>query len=348
MILKNKKLLILTSLLILLPIPVGLLLESRFPEAYMQSMGFTIWLPPLCLLAGHWLCILITAWDPGNKERNRKPMAMILWVIPVISNLLSGLLLALSLGLEFSVAGWTSAVMGVLFVIIGNYMPKTKMNGTIGIKIRWTYSSEENWNATHRYAGRIWFVGGIALLFGPLLPEMAAMILLFVVIAVMIALPFGYSYRFYRKEKAEGKEVQAGYPRISKKMTKGMTVFSVVLVLFLVAVMFTGDLEFRFGADALTVEADWYGDMTIAYDTVEAVEFRESKVPGTRIGGYSSARLLMGWFRNEEFGAYTRYTYTNTKAAVVLTVKGRTVVLSGESPEQTREIFEELITRTEK
>ena len=74
MILKNKKALILSSLLILLPIPVGFLLRNQFPAEFMADLGYTVWLPPLCLLAGHWLCILLTAVDPGNKNRNRKPL----------------------------------------------------------------------------------------------------------------------------------------------------------------------------------------------------------------------------------------------------------------------------------
>ena len=59
MILKNKKLLIITSLLTLLPIPVGLLLWNRFPETMAIHWGFSgeadsfasiptaVFLPPL-------------------------------------------------------------------------------------------------------------------------------------------------------------------------------------------------------------------------------------------------------------------------------------------------------------
>ena len=38
-------------------------------------------------------------------------------------------------------------------------------------------------------------------------------------------------------------------------------------------------------------------------------ELREGNVDGTRIGGFGSFRLLLGFFENEEFGTYTRYTY---------------------------------------
>ena len=86
MILKNKKALILSSLLILLPIPVGLLLWNHFPEQMAIHFGitgqadgyasvpFAVFVPPLILLAGHWLCILGTCLDKRNRDRNQKPL----------------------------------------------------------------------------------------------------------------------------------------------------------------------------------------------------------------------------------------------------------------------------------
>mgnify|MGYP000573868704 FL=1 len=47
--------------------------------------------------------------------------------------------------------------MGLLFVIVGNYLPKVKPNRTIGIRVVWTLQDEENWNATHRFSGKIWW-----------------------------------------------------------------------------------------------------------------------------------------------------------------------------------------------
>ena len=90
MILKNKKLLILTSLLTLLPIPLGLLLWDKFPETMtvhwsitgqadgFASVPFAVFVPPLLLLAVHWICILATSLDKGNKNRNQKLQKIVL------------------------------------------------------------------------------------------------------------------------------------------------------------------------------------------------------------------------------------------------------------------------------
>ena len=53
--------------------------------------------------------------------------------------------------------------IGVLFMIIGNYLPKCKQNYTMGIKLPWTLDDEENWNRTHRFAGFLWVAGGVVI-----------------------------------------------------------------------------------------------------------------------------------------------------------------------------------------
>lgn len=342
MILKNKKALILSSLLILLPIPVGFLLEARFPAAFLDGFGHTMWLPSLCLLAGHWVCIGVTALDPANKNRNRKPLTVVLWIMPLISNLVCGMLYALLLGLEFSPVSWMMAAFGVMFAVIGNYMPKTKMNSTMGIKVPWAYSSEENWAATHRFAGKVWFAGGIVMLFGVLLPEGAAVAAMFSAILVLTVLPICYSWQFYKKERAAGKVEKAGYTSVDKKIMKLSAVFLVALMVFVVLIMFTGNLEYSFGEETMTIQADWYTDMTVTYDRIDSVEYHEGNVPGMRVGGFGSMRLLMGFFKNDEFGTYTRYTYYKPEACVIVTIQGKPLVLSAETPEGTQALYREL------
>lgn len=346
MILKNKKLLIITSLLILLPIPVGFLLRGQFPPEFLADFHSTIWMPPLCLLAGHWLCIALTAVDPGNKNRNRKPLTLVLWIIPLMSNLTCGILYGLLLGVEFSPFSWMTVAFGVMFAMIGNYMPKVKMNSTMGIKVAWAYSSEENWAATHRFAGKIWVIGGIAMVLGGFLPESAAIAVMIVALILLCAVPVWYSYRYYQREKAEGKPVKAGYGPVDKKILKGSLVFLTLILVFVALVLFSGNLEYSFGEKAFTVEADWYSDLTLRYDAIEALEYHDGNIPGVRVGGFGSLRLLMGFFQNAEFGTYTRYTYYKPEACVVLTSGGRTVVLSGEDRTETRAIYETLLEKT--
>ena len=217
MILKNKKLLIATSLLTLLPIPIGLLLWDKFPETMAIHFGitgqadgyaspsFAVFVLPLILLAVHWVCILATALDKGNKNRNQKLQTIVLWIIPLIGNLSCCGMYALALGWEFSPVVWTMVPMGLLFAVIGNYMPKTRMNSTMGIKVPWAYSSEENWNATHRLAGKIWTAGGLLLLLCAFLSGTALPWVMPVVLGIMVVIPIVYSWWFHRNQKGENR-----------------------------------------------------------------------------------------------------------------------------------------------
>ena len=359
MILKNKKLLIITSLLTLLPIPVGLLLWNRFPETMAIHFGITgqadgyaspayaVFVLPVIMLAVQWLCIFFTARDKGNQGRNQKMFHIVLWTIPIISNLSLLSLYAFALDLEFSPVVWTVVPMGILFAIIGNYLPKTRMNSTMGIKVPWAYSSEENWNATHRFAGKVWVIGGILVALCGLLPHLWAISAMIIFMVVLCVLPIVYSYRFYRKEKAEGKVLSTGYSATDKKILKGSGVFLVVFTLFILFVLFFGDITYSFREDYLFVESNMYNDYVLRYEKIDDLEFREGNVPGLRVGGFGSFRLLMGFFENEEFGTYTRYTYYAPEACVVITSGDRKIVLSGKTYEETESLYRNLLVLTE-
>ena len=356
MIRKNLKTLILTSLLTLLPIPVGLLLWKKFPETIavhfgitgkadgFASLPFAVFALPLIMLAMHWICVSFTALDKGNQDRNHKMFRIVLWVMPILTNLSLLGIYALALGMEFSPVAWTMIPMGLLFAVIGNYLPKTRTNSTMGIKIYWTYTSEANWNATHRFAGKIWMAGGIAIALCAFLPHGWAVGAMLVLFLPLTLLPIYYSWRFYKRELAEGKDLHL--PFRSEKNVKLTLAILAALLVFLSVVLFCGDIEYAFREDHLFVDTNMYSDYVLYYDTVEDIEYREGNVPGLRVGGYGSFRLLMGWFENEEFGTYIRYTYYNPESCVVLTAKDQTLVLSGRTAADTQALYQQLLAKT--
>ena len=90
----------------------------------------------------------------------------------------------------------------------------------------------------------------------------------------------------------------------------------------------------------------YYDDLAVKYGVIDGIGYREGSVSGARVFGFGSFRLLMGTFENEEFGSYTRYTCYRPPACVVLTVNEKTLVLSGNSPESTRNLYDILLTKT--
>lgn len=349
-----RKSLILSSLLTLLPIAVGLLLWDRFPAQMAVHWGLDGqpdgWAAPLIAIVGlpvmmaalNVLCMLLTWKDPGNQGRNRKPLKLVLWIVPVISNLCSYLMYGLALGMDFSVSNIMVGAMGLMFAVIGNFMPKMKQNSTMGIKIPWTYSSEENWNATHRFAGKLWVVGGIVIALSALLPDNWGMTVMLVGLLALAVIPSVYSYRYYKRQKAEGSSVPL------PKMSKGAYAALALLLIFMAVILFTGDVEYEFQDRGFIIEGDYYNNYSVLYEDIRSVELREDNVPGVRVGGFGSLRLLMGYFQNEEFGTYVRYTYYKPESCVVLKTDSKTIVLSGVNAESTRSLYAELLERTSK
>ena len=99
---------------------------------------------------------------------------------------------------EQSAAGFILGGIGVLFVLIGNYLGKIRQNYFIGIKTPWTLHSEDVWNKTHRLGGWCFAIAGLVI-FGNAFVQwhMAAVMSVATVFAVVP--PIVYSYLLHRR-----------------------------------------------------------------------------------------------------------------------------------------------------
>lgn len=91
-------------------------------------------------------------------------------------------------------------IIGLLFAFMGNIMHSIKPNYFAGVRTPWTLEDNDTWRATHRLAGKLWFIGGIVLTIAVLLlPAKAGMIIFMSMIAILVLVPVVYSYVYYRK-----------------------------------------------------------------------------------------------------------------------------------------------------
>jgi uncharacterized membrane protein len=110
-----------------------------------------------------------------------------------------GLVLVLGLGVLLAGAGYVVSVptitmlaVGVLYMVLGNYMGKLCRNFFIGIRTPWTLASDAVWERTHRFGGRLFMLGGLMAIVIALI-DPAPWLLLIVVLAVL-SIAAGYSY----------------------------------------------------------------------------------------------------------------------------------------------------------
>ena len=362
MIKKNKWKLFLSSGVILLPIILGVLLWNRLPEQLATHWGldgeadgfgsrkFAVFVLPVIMLVTHWLCVFFTARDPGNKEQSSKVFNMVLWILPVTSLILCGYVYATAMRNDFRSDIIVRVLLGVMFVIFGNYMPKCKQNHTIGVKVTWTLRNKENWNKTHRFTGRLWVFGGVVLLVSLFVPMEYFMYAFIPMIFLLAFAPMIYSYVYYRKQLKSGtvtKEETIMTPE-EKKVSKISLVVGIIVLSFAAVFLFTGKFQVQFDETAFTIEAVYWEDATIRYEDIEHIEYRNRNVPGVRTFGYGTPFLIMGECENDEFGDYISYEYTSCNACVVLTVNEEILVINGKNEDSTKEIYNELIQRIEK
>ncbi|MBB4636401.1 SdpI family protein [Longimicrobium terrae] len=112
--------------------------------------------------------------------------------------------LAFSLGYPVDMRRVTLAAVGLLFVGMGNYLPRIKSNYFIGIRTPWTLENENVWRHTHRVGGRAFVGAGLLFIVAAMLPEAAGMVLVMAAIAIVVIVPMAYSYVAYRREMAGG------------------------------------------------------------------------------------------------------------------------------------------------
>lgn len=362
MIRKNKWRLIISSIIILLPMLLGFFAGKVLPEEIAVHWGidgkadgytssiliFIIF--PIVLLAIHWLCMIFSLLIDKNEKQNKKVMEITFWIMPVISVFACGYMFLSALGYDFNALALVYVILAFTSIFVGNYLPKTTRNRSIGIKIKWTFSSDANWNATHRFAGKLYVILGLLTLFGILLPSVAFPFVVFAIILGCTVVPTVYSYRFYKKELRERtltkEECEKAYGNmIGNKKLVGIVVavFTVILVIVVAFVLFAGKIEPMLDDTSLTVKASFVKDIVIKYEDIDSIEYREEGVDGERVIGFGSARLLLGSFKNEEFGMYTRYTYTTKDApCVVIRMNNRVVVVGADDEQTVKAIYERI------
>jgi len=167
------------------------------------------------------------------------------------------------------------------------------------------------------------------------------------VMLIFVFAPMVYSYLYYRKQLKAGvvtKDAGKMIP-MEKKSTIIATVIVVVSLLLAAVTMFSGDIKVEFGEDSFQIETGYWEDATVTYEEIDVLEYREKDNAGDRTYGFGSAKLLLGNFRNMEFGPYTRYSYTTCDSCIMLTVDDKVLVFNGENEEITKELYEELLQR---
>lgn len=107
-----------------------------------------------------------------------------------------------SFDLEADVGQFVLVSIGILIAITGNYMNSIKPNYFIGIRTPWTLENPDVWKKTHRFASKLWIIGGVLMTISAFTPFLKDSLFVIVgAVLILAVIPFIYSYRLFNKLK---------------------------------------------------------------------------------------------------------------------------------------------------
>jgi len=209
---KHWKKMLLASIITVLPIFIGLFLWNRLPDSlpthfdasgnpdgWSSKLQAVVFLP-LFLLAMHWFCICMTLVDPKRKNIGEKIIGILVRMMPALSLLCGAMTYFSALGINVGINKLVSVFVGLVFIASGAMLPHCRQNYTVGIKVPWALHYEDNWDHTHRFAGKLWIIGGVLFTAISLLTTTAVG---FIILIPMALAPVIYSYVYYVKYNKE-------------------------------------------------------------------------------------------------------------------------------------------------
>lgn len=168
-----------------------------------SGKGLAAFLMPVMMTFSYLLLLFLPSIDP--KKDRYKDFTKTYHTIKAVT-IGSFLFIHFYLGLagfnDIKIDKIMPSMIGILFMVIGNYMPKIKQNWFMGIRTPWTLSNETVWQKTHILGGKIFMLSGFIIFVSSFINSGPYVFQVLIGAAVVASLiPLIYSYLIYKKIK---------------------------------------------------------------------------------------------------------------------------------------------------
>ena len=206
-------------LLIIAGLVLSFYFYAHFPERAVTHWGFrgepNGWssragaaFGTMAMIPGIYLLFILLSLIDPKKER----YAEFAKVFQVFKNILITLFFVIylisglyNIGYPIRIEFWVPWLIGLLMIVLGNYLGKIKRNWFMGIRTPWTLSSENVWNKTHRVGGWAFMFYGLCIIISPNLSQTLGMVVFMIGTFAIIFGTLIYSYIVYRQEQNQKK-----------------------------------------------------------------------------------------------------------------------------------------------
>lgn len=126
------------------------------------------------------LMAFLPKFDPRRINLEKSKLAYLAGWIGTLTLLAGVYLLTIytALGGDAPVANIVFGMIGILFAVLGNYVAKSRSNLAVGLRTRWTLSSEHAWTVGNRYLGFGMVITGLLMVFSALVSNMSALVII--------------------------------------------------------------------------------------------------------------------------------------------------------------------------
>ena len=170
-----------------------------------SSRTLGAWLMPAIMAAIALILPALPRIDPrqANFEKFRPTYDLMIDAVITMLAAIHVAMLGAGLGWPVSMERITPLLLGGLFILLGNVMPRARPNWWFGIRTPWTLSNDRGWERTHRLGGYLFVVAGMSLLLLAVLPSSVALPLIITVTVVASVVPLVYSYFAWKQETSQ-------------------------------------------------------------------------------------------------------------------------------------------------
>ena len=207
----NVKSLVITSIVCLLPIILGLIFYNELPESiaihwginnnpngYFSKPAFVFGMP-IMMVALQIFCCLCSDLSDKNPEANKKAVPVYKWIIPILTIILYIVTIMFAFGSNLDIRKIVMVVLGIIFIISGNYMPKVRGDYYMNLKAFWVKNKDEKLvNKAAKLSGYALIIGGILCILSILFNQVASIIVIGVMVLYTL---FIYLYVYLKSRK---------------------------------------------------------------------------------------------------------------------------------------------------
>ena len=179
-------------------IPIHWNIKGQIDGYGPKSMVWIVASMPLLVLFLMWITPKI---DPSkdNYKKFESSYLIIRTLIVLMMLSIHWIIILATLGVVNDINSWIQVVMGVLFIFLGNFMPKIRHNYFLGIKTPWTLANEVVWKKTHRLGGYLFAISGMLVLISIPFGQVVSMSVMMGSILATALMTVVYSYLAYRR-----------------------------------------------------------------------------------------------------------------------------------------------------